>query len=81
MHLPTMQSMSDSHRNPSKPGRQMWGLPEPDSLLKQKWFGGQRSFASQLGTQMSGGWAAAVTSSGRHDCPGPHDDPPFTQSR
>src|SRR6186713_1778855 len=64
MHLPTMQSMSDSHRKPSRPGRQMRGLPAPDSLLKQKWFGGQRSCASQLGTQMSGGNAAASTSLG-----------------
>jgi len=59
----------------------MGGLPGPDSLRKQKWLGGQRSWESQLGTQMSGGCAAAVTSLGRHDWPGPHDEPPFTQSR
>ena len=76
-----MQSMSDSHRKPSRPGRQIAGLPVPDSLRKQKWLGGQRSCESQFGTQRSGGCAAAAISLGRHDCPAPQLEPPATQSR
>ncbi len=69
--------MSVSQMKPSRPGMQIAGLAGPEIRWKQTEFGGQFCAESQLGTQMSGGCAAAGTSSGRQDSPGEQDEAPL----
>src|SRR5436309_15988263 len=59
LQKPSRQSTSLLQTNPSRPGMQTAGLAGPEIARRQKWLGGQRPCESQLGTQMSGGSAAA----------------------
>ena len=70
MHLPTMQSMSDSHRKPEQPGQADARAAGARQLAEAEVVGRAASCESQLGTQMSGGCAAAVDQLGQAGLPG-----------
>ena len=78
MHLPTMQSMSDSHRNPSRPGRQMCGAARARELAEAEVVG---RAAVVRGVAVGDADVGRVGGRGHElaagtTAPAPHDEPP-----